>query len=51
MENKKVPADAKEDPTNPRFMLIVIQYEATLDVKKLATSIHKHNVEQVEAEK
>jgi prolyl-tRNA editing enzyme YbaK/EbsC (Cys-tRNA(Pro) deacylase) len=33
LENKKV--------TNPRFMLVVIQYETTLDVKKLTTSLRK----------
>lgn len=43
LENKKVTEKPElEDPVaNPRFMLVVIQYEATLDVKKLATSIRK----------
>jgi prolyl-tRNA editing enzyme YbaK/EbsC (Cys-tRNA(Pro) deacylase) len=43
LENKKVTDKPElEDPvTNPRFMLVVIQYEATLDVKKLTTSIRK----------
>lgn len=43
LENKKV-ADKPETEdfkTNPRFMLVVLQYEAELDVKKLATSIRK----------
>jgi prolyl-tRNA editing enzyme YbaK/EbsC (Cys-tRNA(Pro) deacylase) len=39
LENKKV--DDTTDTTNPKFMLVVLQYEATLDVKKLATSIRK----------
>lgn len=39
LENKKI---TNEDPkTNPRFMLVVIQYETTLDVKKLTTSLRK----------
>eukprot|EP00980_Cylindrotheca_fusiformis_P019005 scaffold6374_cov121-Cylindrotheca_fusiformis.AAC.6 len=39
MENKKV---TNEDPnTNPRFMMVVIQYETTLDVKKLTTCLRK----------
>jgi prolyl-tRNA editing enzyme YbaK/EbsC (Cys-tRNA(Pro) deacylase) len=43
LENKKVAENpALEDAaTNPRFMLVVIQYDATLDVKKLATSFRK----------
>jgi prolyl-tRNA editing enzyme YbaK/EbsC (Cys-tRNA(Pro) deacylase) len=43
LENKKgvVGEEGKEDKTNPRFMLVVLQYEAELDVKKLATSIRK----------
>ena len=43
LENKKVTENpSTEDPkTNPRFLLVMIQYEATLDVKKLATSIRK----------
>jgi prolyl-tRNA editing enzyme YbaK/EbsC (Cys-tRNA(Pro) deacylase) len=40
MENKKVDT-YNGDKTNPKFMLVVIQYEATLDVKKLATAIRK----------
>lgn len=39
LENKKV--SDQGDATNPRFMLIVLQYESELDVKKLATSIRK----------
>jgi prolyl-tRNA editing enzyme YbaK/EbsC (Cys-tRNA(Pro) deacylase) len=43
LDNKKVSADAatKNDPTNPKFVLVVIQYEATLDTKKLTTAIRK----------
>jgi prolyl-tRNA editing enzyme YbaK/EbsC (Cys-tRNA(Pro) deacylase) len=41
LENKKVDTDASDTTTNPKFMLVVLQYEATLDVKKLATSIRK----------
>jgi prolyl-tRNA editing enzyme YbaK/EbsC (Cys-tRNA(Pro) deacylase) len=43
LENKKVTdnPEMEDVKTNPRFMLVVIQYEATLDVKKLATSIRK----------
>ena len=39
MENKKAPMDDKADPTNPRFVLVVVQYEATLDTKKLVNAI------------
>lgn len=43
MENRKAPPvgddDADSDPTNPRFLLVVIQYAAALDVKKLATTV------------
>ena len=39
LENKKVEADG--DSTNPRFVLVVLQYESELDVKKLAISIRK----------
>jgi prolyl-tRNA editing enzyme YbaK/EbsC (Cys-tRNA(Pro) deacylase) len=38
MENRKAPEDGG-DPTNPRFMLVVLQYEATLDTKKLILAI------------
>jgi prolyl-tRNA editing enzyme YbaK/EbsC (Cys-tRNA(Pro) deacylase) len=45
MENKKwspttstAPA-ATHDPTNPRFVLVVIQYAATLDPRKLVAAI------------
>jgi len=38
MENRKAP-EANDDPTNPRFVLIVLQYEATLDTKKLVTAL------------
>lgn len=37
MENRK--AASSDDPTNPRFLLIIIQYAALLDVKKLTNSI------------
>lgn len=36
MENKN--SDGK-DPTHPKFVLVVVQYAATLDVKKLASAI------------
>jgi prolyl-tRNA editing enzyme YbaK/EbsC (Cys-tRNA(Pro) deacylase) len=39
LENKKV--DGQGDATNPRFVLVMLQYESELDVKKLATSIRK----------
>lgn len=40
MENKKAPSiEEKADPTNPRFILVIVQYEATLDTKKLITAI------------
>lgn len=38
MENKKNTGDGN-DPTNPKFVLVVVQYAATLDVKKLSTAI------------
>ena len=38
MENRKAP-EANDDPTNPRFVLVVLQYEATLDTKKLVKAI------------
>lgn len=43
LENKKVTDKPEiEDPkTNPRFMMVVLQYESELDVKQLATSIRK----------
>ena len=39
MENKKVDADAPFDPTNPKFVLIVLQYAAELDNKQLVNAI------------
>lgn len=36
MENK---ISDGTDPTNPKFLLVVIQYEATLDARKLASAI------------
>ena len=43
LENKKVTDNPSTEDikTNPRFLLVMIQYEATLDVKKLATSIRR----------
>ena len=41
LENKNCKPELEHPLTNPRFMLVVIQYEATLDVKKLATAIRK----------
>ena len=38
LENKKAAA-VDDDPTNPKFVLVVIQYAATLDVKKLGTAV------------
>jgi prolyl-tRNA editing enzyme YbaK/EbsC (Cys-tRNA(Pro) deacylase) len=41
MDNRKVPAlDQKpHDPTNPKFVLVILQYAATLDDRKLTNSI------------
>ena len=39
LENKKVATDDDSDPTNPKFVLVVLQYAATLDVKKLGTAV------------
>jgi len=43
LENKKVSPSTNDDKdnTNPRFVLIVLQYESELDVKKLITSIRR----------
>jgi prolyl-tRNA editing enzyme YbaK/EbsC (Cys-tRNA(Pro) deacylase) len=43
LENKKVTdkPELEDKLTNPRFLLVVVQYEATLDVKKLANSLRK----------
>ena len=38
MENKAV-VGSNKDPTNPKYLLVVVQYEATLDVRKLANAI------------
>jgi prolyl-tRNA editing enzyme YbaK/EbsC (Cys-tRNA(Pro) deacylase) len=38
MENRNSD-DNGSDPTNPKFVLVVIQYEASLDVRKLASAI------------
>ena len=40
LDNKKAEASAG-DPTNPKYVLVVLQYEATLDVKKLTTAIRR----------
>jgi prolyl-tRNA editing enzyme YbaK/EbsC (Cys-tRNA(Pro) deacylase) len=40
MENHKIDSNADVDPkTNPRFVLVIVQYAATLSNKKLATAI------------
>jgi prolyl-tRNA editing enzyme YbaK/EbsC (Cys-tRNA(Pro) deacylase) len=41
LENKKADGNNNEDITNPRFVLVILQYASELDVKKLATSIRK----------
>lgn len=38
LENRKA-VDNNSDPTNPKFVLVVIQYATTLDVKKLMNAI------------
>lgn len=38
MENRKAP-EANDDATNPRFVLVILQYEATLDTKKLVNAL------------
>ena len=38
MENKKV---VKESPNNPRFVLVILQYAATLNNKKLTNAIRR----------
>jgi prolyl-tRNA editing enzyme YbaK/EbsC (Cys-tRNA(Pro) deacylase) len=43
LENRKAPEDTAvttaPDPTNPRFLLVVLQYASVLDVKKLTNAI------------
>jgi prolyl-tRNA editing enzyme YbaK/EbsC (Cys-tRNA(Pro) deacylase) len=39
MDNKKVPADQPHDPTNPKFVLVVLQYAATMDNQKLINAV------------
>jgi prolyl-tRNA editing enzyme YbaK/EbsC (Cys-tRNA(Pro) deacylase) len=39
LENRKAPASSKLDPTYPKYVLVVIQYAATLDAKLLVNSI------------
>jgi prolyl-tRNA editing enzyme YbaK/EbsC (Cys-tRNA(Pro) deacylase) len=50
LENRKAPSSSSSssssindqyDPTNPRFVLVIIQYASILDVKKLANAIRK----------
>ena len=43
LENKKVTAGANNEDlkTNPRFLLVVLQYESELDVKKQTTSLRR----------
>lgn len=38
MENKKV---VNEGPNNPRFVLVILQYAATLDTKKLTNTMRR----------
>jgi len=38
MENRKAPSD-NSDSTNPKFVLVVVQYAAALNVKKLTTAV------------
>jgi prolyl-tRNA editing enzyme YbaK/EbsC (Cys-tRNA(Pro) deacylase) len=39
MDNKKVPADQTHDPTNPKFVLVILQYAATMDNQKLVNAV------------
>eukprot|EP00522_Entomoneis_paludosa_P012543 CAMPEP_0172464566 /NCGR_PEP_ID=MMETSP1065-20121228/50818_1 /TAXON_ID=265537 /ORGANISM="Amphiprora paludosa, Strain CCMP125" /LENGTH=222 /DNA_ID=CAMNT_0013220825 /DNA_START=94 /DNA_END=762 /DNA_ORIENTATION=+ len=40
MENKKYDSSKQADPqTNPQFVLVIVQYAATLNTKKLASAI------------
>jgi prolyl-tRNA editing enzyme YbaK/EbsC (Cys-tRNA(Pro) deacylase) len=39
MDNKKVPADQPHDPTNPKFVLVVLQYAAAMDNLKLVSAV------------
>jgi prolyl-tRNA editing enzyme YbaK/EbsC (Cys-tRNA(Pro) deacylase) len=39
MDNKKVPADQPHDPTNPKFVLVIVQYAATMDNQKLVNAV------------
>ena len=39
LDNKKVPKDAPHDPTNPKFVLVVLQYAAELDNQQLVNAI------------
>lgn len=39
MDNKKVPADQPHDPTNPKFVLVVLQYAAAMHNPKLVNAV------------
>jgi prolyl-tRNA editing enzyme YbaK/EbsC (Cys-tRNA(Pro) deacylase) len=39
MDNRKVPADQPHDPTNPKFVLVILQYAATMDNQKLVNAV------------
>lgn len=39
LENKKISADKINARTNPKFVMVVLQYDATLDVKKLQNAM------------
>jgi prolyl-tRNA editing enzyme YbaK/EbsC (Cys-tRNA(Pro) deacylase) len=39
MDNKKVPADQPHDPKNPKFVLVILQYAATMDNQKLVNAV------------
>ncbi len=41
LENRKATTTCPYDPTNPRFVLVVIQYASILDAKKLITTIRQ----------
>ena len=41
LENRKATTTCHSDPTNPRFVLVVIQYASILDTKKLITVIRQ----------
>jgi prolyl-tRNA editing enzyme YbaK/EbsC (Cys-tRNA(Pro) deacylase) len=39
MDNKKVLADQPHDPKNPKFVLVIVQYAATMDNQKLTNAV------------